>query len=129
MIRGEVDLVLDHVFGRGRGVDRRLGLERALRVLSVYVYPTPDIEEIRDIVSEMQEIDLCFDAKGTVQAAKLNRFEVVGDWVGCEIQNVKGDEVDQASVDEVLSLVVRIAFAKHMQSLDVSNSTDDRMFC
>ena len=129
MIGHEVNSVLDHIFGRGKGINRRLGLQRALRVLSNYVYPAPSIEDIRETISGMKEIDLCLDAKGMVQAAKLNRFKIKDDWVGCDVKNLKGEEVDQASVDEVLSLVVRIAFAKHMMTLDVSNSMDDRMFC
>lgn len=126
---GEIDLVLDHLFGRGLGVNRRLGLTRALRALSVYVYPIPSLDEIAKTISVMKEIDLCLDASGLRQEIKLAGFKVKDDWVGCDIKQIKGEEVDQASIDEVLSLVVRIAFAKHLQSMDVSNPVDKRMFC
>jgi hypothetical protein len=128
-VTAEIDLILDHVFGRGKGVDRRLGLARALRVLSDYVYPVPSMNQITESISGMNEVDVCSDVRGLDQVMKLNNFQVKGDWVGCVIKHVKGEEVDQASIDEVLSWVVRIAFAKHLQSLDVSNSNDNRMFC
>jgi len=126
MKKGTVDF-LDHVFGVG-GINRRLGIEQALKTLSIYVYPPPSIDRIEKTVSSIKEIDLCLDARGLDHVAKLDCFEVSDDWIKCNIMIVDG-EIDRESVEEVLSLIVKLAISEHLLTLEVSNPLECNMFC